>query len=312
MNFEEMIDWPETVPSTVRDRVQAIRDVAFAHAAARRSVGDEKRTARGELDQDRVKLAEYEASKDPSKAFAADQLRKRIERGTKLVASLAGREEAFSQAWSLANRLAGHIELYVRSNSSQPIFLHDGIVPKLNATETAAEGLERAARRTRTLRADRTEVLAAPFPSAVAKEIAFKDLMKRAAAAKPNVSGTIDRCRDVTFPKVRAPIEHQLHGGDATVALEVYGIDPVGLLAWLFPTEMRAAMDREIDAISEDEIALSAEQRVERLAIIDSDILASEREEATFAELAGVLPRPDIDPRAVLGLSEKMPKPVVT
>ena len=71
---------------------------------------------------------------------------------------------------------------------------------------------------------------------------------------------------------------------------------------------------QQIDAVSDDSNALTAEQRAEQLREIDLDKLAAERDEEHWVSNAidggmTVLRRPDADPRTVLGLDDSMPAP---
>jgi hypothetical protein len=120
--------------------------------------------------------------------------------------------------------------------------------------------------------------------------------------AKPDFAPLVDRGEHIRFPKNRAALQ-QYSGTD------LYAIDPIGVLMWVFKDELLAAADREIEAHGRDDIALTHEERTAKLAEIDAAILRSEREECAFAELAGRLPRADCDPRAALGLDDTMPAP---
>jgi hypothetical protein len=133
--------------------------------------------------------------------------------------------------------------------------------------------------------------------------MAREQIEKRIAAVRPDVSGLVDRCDEIEFPHSRTPLQSYGTAGAVNI------VDPVGLVAWLFPKDFHAAIDKAIDEAGDDKSALSPEQRAEKVAQIDGDILASEREEARFAELAGLLPRADIDPRAALNLADNMPAP---
>jgi hypothetical protein len=87
------------------------------------------------------------------------------------------------------------------------------------------------------------------------------------------------------------------------------------LLFWLHREALIAKVEAQIDAISDDPNALTAQQRTESLTEIDRDRLAIEREEEHWVSTAieggaNVLRRPDADPRAVLGFADDMPAPV--
>jgi hypothetical protein len=296
----ELTDFPATVPLAVQDKLQSVIDVSMTRNAALRATSAEMREAQTALHLDRERLREMERLEKSDPAALA-RAQAKAKRSGEVLAKLTAQLEELSSSWKPAHVLAQNLEHYVRANAGNGFAMFQGGVPRLQAGENARDGLERAARRTRALKADRREVLAAPLPSSLAKRFAWHEMLARIEAAKPDVTPAIDRGEPIIFPTRRL----EQYGGQQ----DLFATDPVGLMAWLFPAEVRAAIDREIDAAAEDEIALSPEQRSERLAEIDGDILASEREEAAYAELAGLLPRPDIDPRAALQLADIMPAP---
>jgi hypothetical protein len=81
----------------------------------------------------------------------------------------------------------------------------------------------------------------------------------------------------------------------------------LGLLAWMFKDALIAAIDREIDAEADDAASLSHEERQQREAEAQGDLLDIERQEAELvwqAQAQGlpVEHRADISPLALLGL----------
>jgi hypothetical protein len=83
--------------------------------------------------------------------------------------------------------------------------------------------------------------------------------------------------------------------------------DMLGLLAWMFKDALIAAIDREIDAEADDAASLSHEERQQREAEAQGDLLDIERQEAELvwqAQAQGlpVEHRADISPLALLGL----------
>jgi hypothetical protein len=291
----DLLDLPASIPEPVRSRLQDFADRAAAQNASLRDVSERMREAQRALASEKSRLVELEY--EP--ASVREPVQARIERATKVLAEQTRRVRELEPTWQAAFALSRNAESYVRANANA-IVLHTGPEPALQKGESAVEGLARAEARTRALEADWREVLAAPIPSADAKRLARLQIEARIEAARPDVTRLIDHGGEIEFPTSRTAIEHVGPG-------EFYAVDAVGLAAWLFPDAMAAALDREIDAVAEDEIALSTEARRKRLAVIDGDLLRSQREEAAFAELAGVLPRADIDPRAALGLAATMP-----
>lgn len=292
------------VPFFVTSRIRTIDDIAKERNAALRGHSDQLRSTQSDLMHARSRLAELERAGLRNEAEISQQQGKIVGMEAEL-ARLRGQIDQLGLTWRHAFKLSENLNAYVRANATSGIKLYNGSAPQPQNGERARDELERAARRTRALQADRREVMAAPIPAAVAKELAWQQVQARADAAKPDVTSLIDHGGPVRFPTVRTAIEQ--HGSMS----DLFAVDPVALLAWCFPNEVKAAIDREIDENAEDEIALSSSERIERLATIDADILWSEREECAFSELAGLLPRADIDPRAALGLADTMPAPTV-
>ncbi len=305
---EDILDWPH-VPASVRDKLQSYRDLkADRHAALVRS-SDERSATREELQKAESRLHQLRTESDNRVTVGADHpelaaLKTRIERFEATLARVNARTQELSESYQAAARLSTNMERYIREHGAEEVSLLNGDLPQLKNGERALDGVERAARRTRTLQADRNEILASPFPSSMAKQLARQQLANLIEAAAPDVEPLVYRGEPIEFPLRRVPVSQ--YGGSAAV---VNLNDHIGLLAWLFQKQFEAAIDKAIDAASDDKAALTIEQRIAKLAEIDGDILASERDEARFAELAGQLPRSTIDPRAALGLSAAMPAP---
>jgi hypothetical protein len=90
---------------------------------------------------------------------------------------------------------------------------------------------------------------------------------------------------------------------------------PLPLLFWLHREALIQKIEAQIDEISDDQNALTAEQRNAQISEIDRDRLAIQREEEFWVSSAiddgtNILRRPEADPRAVLGLADDMPAPV--
>lgn len=293
----EELNLPSSVPHTIRERIETFADIGRERSAAVIETSARRRAAMSDLEKDRAALRELERSQRNGDQIA--QFKARIERAEKDLAKLAAVLDRLTPSSQAARALTDRLIAYVRA---QPSFsLHRGGVPQLQAGETARDGLERAARTKQKLLAELQDIEARPIPSAVAKRIAREQLAARIEAVRPDAGPLLNGLGEVKFPVMRL----QQFGG----ATDVYGTDPVALLGWLLPNEMASAIDHEIDAIADDDNALTAEQRREKLAQTDASILASEREQAAYAELAGQLPPADTDPRAVLGLDGSMPAP---
>src|SRR5258708_8415212 len=132
----------------------------------------------------------------------------------------------------------------------------------------------------------------------------------------PNLFDVIDHRDRINWPTETTRLTSMpLGAGDSQLIITTVP-DTLAVLAWLHRDALIARLEGEIDRCSQDDKALSAEQRAKKSAEILSDILAAEREEETLIERmeaggALFLRRTDADPRAVLGLSSDMPAPDV-
>jgi hypothetical protein len=296
------VDILDRVPVQVADKIRTIRDVKDdRHAAASRVMDAARENAASLQTWENRKRQLYENDSDisdnhPGLLQANHEIQKLSDEQKRLVA----RQQELSTAWQAAGTLYRRCDQYLREAESSGIRVYSGTEPKLTAGERELDGYERSARRTRALKAEGDEVRARPFPTKIAKLAAREQLRPRIEAARPDVSQLVDRLEEIEFPRTS-------HFVNLGAPLETN--DPIGLLGWLFPEKFFVAIDKEIDAAGDDKIALSIDERIAKLAEIDADMLASERDEVHFAELAGLLPRPDIDPRAALNLGSDMPAP---
>jgi hypothetical protein len=293
-------DLPTTIPHSVRERLDSFRDVAAQRHGALMGASAERRRLYDLIIVGKSRLVELERA--GMKGDHPEVLRslQQLERDTAQHAVINERVQRLEPPWSDAAGLLKALETYVAAN--RLIALHAGTIPELQPGERALDGLQRATKRTEELKEERSQIASRPLPTEFARRSAREELLARMEGAKPDFAPLVDRGEHIRFPKNRAALQ-QYSGTD------LYAIDPIGVLMWVFKDELLAAADREIEAHGRDDIALTHEERTAKLAEIDAAILRSEREECAFAELAGRLPRADCDPRAALGLDDTMPAP---
>ena len=87
--------------------------------------------------------------------------------------------------------------------------------------------------------------------------------------------------------------------------------ETVGLMAWLHRDALIAAIDAEIDAVADDEHALTDADRAMKTKQLSDQLLTTERAECDLVAVTrGQIDYSDnVDPRALLGLSSDMPAP---
>jgi hypothetical protein len=108
--------------------------------------------------------------------------------------------------------------------------------------------------------------------------------------------------------RIRPPIE-QVKGVELTSPGMLASVtDAAALVAWLAPDKVIEHLEAQLDADYAGQLSLSDEEKRKRLADLDAKILAAERIEAELVWQAiergeSITFRPDIDPRAVLGIA---------
>jgi hypothetical protein len=199
------------------------------------------------------------------------------------------------------------IELITETPQDRQFVVADG--PKVPSDGAEFEIIERCRRRVRELHADHHQVDSAPWPAAVVKRRARTAI--EALAAKPLVS-VDDAHSPIEWPTraIRASTIFPVDGAAEATTSFAEDLDLQGVLVWLLQGPLIKAVEKEIDAIAEDEIALDADARKARLSQIASDMLATEREECALIwklRDKGVpfAFRHDVDPRALLGLADE-------
>jgi hypothetical protein len=174
--------------------------------------------------------------------------------------------------------------------------------PKLGKGETAIDAIERCRRRVRELAADRRAVMAAPVPSAEAKRRVRDEVDRIAAAGEIDVSGSIEGGDVLRWPTST----HHVPITGAGVGSLVQ-VDTPAVMAWLFRDQLIARLEAEVDLVADDQHALDDATRAAKLAEIELDLLATQREECALIEAAArtglTIPhRSDVAVEALLGV----------
>lgn len=182
----------------------------------------------------------------------------------------------------------------------------------LRKGERPENGLKRLRIEIDDLRDAIQQVRRAPLPSAEAKALVRVQLEEMRRRSAPDVLALVERGDAVQFPT--APVTLPLVAvamaeGAPTIRGDARGeiADATGLLAWLFPDQLQVRLEAEIDARSDDDAALSDDERDARERELRARLLHAERlEEAVICQLEGAgvaCPRRlDADARAVLGI----------
>lgn len=158
------------------------------------------------------------------------------------------------------------------------------------------------------------ELTTAPLPSSHAKEVAHRQIDDMARKAKPNVVALVRNGQPLQFSEAPANlglvavvpgiVSAPVVNGHASGTVN----DGIGLLAYMFTDQLKAFIDAEIDAISNDDTALLPQQRHFRMQEMQDSLLEAERDEERIVcliEQSGrfCARRANADPRAVLEIA---------
>jgi hypothetical protein len=151
----------------------------------------------------------------------------------------------------------------------------------LRPGERLPDAVERLRHRLRECDADRRRVEAAPFPSADAKKRLRTQIEHLASRGEPDVSVLIEHDRDLQWPTTVQTLPLVGFGKDGSALFgdaQGEALDSIGLFCWLHRPALLKAIDALIDQQSDDGVALSAVDRVAKLAAIDVDALHVQRQ----------------------------------
>jgi hypothetical protein len=264
------------LPTEARNKFAAIAQAADEAATiARRSV-------------ERVNDLRKALGNNPNHA-SAEEISDEIAR---LQLTLPLQQQRHRDLAALVTNLRGFIE-----GLGPHVALSTAKVPKLNLTdETVKQAIERTRDEIATVRSDLSLVQVAPPPKA--------ELRKR---VKAHVQDLAERgCPVVSVDANRTNLAFRWRSYQALTP-GMSGDDVAATLAWLFPDDMTKRLLAEVDRMPEPAIALSADDKRNRVAELKAKIDALEREEEALVEKAHadgyvVARRPDALPAAVLGV----------
>jgi hypothetical protein len=312
------------LPAPARVRLDKLRARADElHAALLRASDERNEYAREKLDAERRlheltdKVAAMGKGNMPVDADhpAAKQAIARRDRAAAQLEQANDRYEARSARWHDAKGLVSGIERWLSAlPPDAKIKSYAGPPPKSAKGETAFAAIERV-RRTRTeLEAAVHKVRSAPVLSSTAKARIKSEVDALAQAGRPDVWPAVENRESVRWPtrSINARVMGVAVTQGAPTNLDGHAIaelpNTLALMLWLFKDHVIAALNREVDQISDDKAALSDEERaLQENALLESILDAERAEEALIqiAEAEGmeVGRRRDADPSAVLNIT---------
>ncbi|MGU3417752.1 hypothetical protein [Methylobacterium sp. D54C] len=254
--------------------------------------------------------AEIDNFERQTKAYVDDPRYKQLQRG--LITARNTRDtskrryEEKSETGGTLVALRSSIDEWLGEHHHKVIVPYDHPAPKLLKGEFPVAAVGRVRGLITEKRQERARVSRASIPAAEAKEAARAFVAQTATLARPDVSTLLAGSHEVYFPALASSAMMPVNNADfgmIVIGGKVY--DGLALACWLQPETVIAAIDRDIDAAAVDKSAIPTATRIARLAELDAEILAAERDEVAFiamAEAQGAVinHRRDVDPRALL------------
>jgi hypothetical protein len=200
-------------------------------------------------------------------------------RADKIAAELARLrevEEVRAHRYGETSGLVQNLEDYVRrGRPSGTIFaaVADREPPQLKGKENFADAIEARRRQVRVCLADRHAVESAPVFASNPKAKNRERVSRLRSVGQPSVGRMVAfEGAEAEFPT--QTIQAQVHMQKELGLTFIEMVDPLALIAWLFPDQLISALDREIDLVADDANALDDAVRATKLATIAADLLA--------------------------------------
>lgn len=294
----------------IRDRAEELRLLTSATLDQMHQARDDVYRGRAEVQRLTHRSYERNGTSTPLPANDPEVMRVKAEADGAITrrTTFSSRYEDRSRQAQSVQQLVTRIEGWVADSASASLaFLPiEHAAPKLGKNEHLLDAIDRVRRRGRELAADRHRIESAPIFAAEAKAKARTYLEELAARARPDVFGLIERSGTVEWPRLAdVPVQPLIGPNGTLLGMGGSVRDGLALAALLQRDAMLALLDREIGAVADDASAMTDADRAGRIAEIEGDILANERDEEALimmAEADGreVSRRADADPRAVL------------
>jgi hypothetical protein len=143
--------------------------------------------------------------------------------------------------------------------------------------ETAQEAVSKLRAEIAAVNAQLVQVRSAPLPTADRVKAAEEYVIRRAAVTGPRISVVRDQL--------------QVQWQDDVIASKQ---DLIGVLCWLTPASVLAALKREIEETPSPVNAMSTPDRERKIAELSASLLALERKESALLDFDTILPRPEM------------------
>lgn len=330
----------DLLPAAVQEKLDELMDRRDAAHAGLMRIEDERQEARADLQRSAARLSQMEDAagrsmfrkvtplppkdsggigqrfetrtvqppSDEDLVVQRAEVAKLQRRMDRINASYNRASAQFRAIAGPADRIAVYVE---RRLASGAVKFAEPIQVRLSKGQTAPDAVEAIRTEIADLKASISTVETAPRPSAETKAAARQMVEALAESGRPDLAPSVQHAEAPRWPTTLC----ENFAGRPLLDLEAARqFDTPGLLAWLLKDRLIAALDAEIDALTDDAAAIATADRPKRVAELKAQALDAELREEAFivaAEHQGVTidRRHDIDPRAFLGLTVAAPEP---
>ncbi|WP_448041103.1 hypothetical protein [Bradyrhizobium liaoningense] len=298
----------EVLPAEAREKVADLHRRRADVTTLYRSVFEDEQMLRAEIFKHEVRIAELMEPRgqggfgldDSAPQVVAEQ--KRLAQKRSDLARLLTLKEARSSDGRRLGELLRSIEQAIAGRPAGTV----GKMVEIDPPSFKGDLIDAIAgkqRRGRELRADLARIRCAPHPSAARKAAMVEQVAGWVEQGRPDAAASIEHGAPITWPLANCRFDVHNAGPGAIAFGQL--VDVVAFMAWWDRQGMIERLSAELDAVADDDAALSDEERREQEAQTLADLLAVEREECRLVEIAQMqgLPadfRADADPRAIL------------
>lgn len=222
-----------------------------------------------------------------------------------------------SQVFNARGAVTESIKSWFKKCPGDTVFKsYEGPPLKRAVKKPTIDDVERCREDRRGLVVELGKVELAPRPTSELMKLAREKVEALGQRGIPDIMEFIRSGEKISWPTIQLTLGAAAGRGEDTIRGYAGGktVDVIGLLCWLEPDRLIAALDKEIEALVDDKDALDDKTRAARKSKLLSDVLTLEREEEGLIELAQlhgttIFRRGDADPRAILNLSSELPGP---
>jgi hypothetical protein len=304
------------LPPGAQRKLLRLREEVDNQRAAQRDVSDQKNDAITERQAAASRMRQLEAQMVAPDHESMVQAQHNLEAASARIRDL---DERTKRLQSQSGRLLANTEQWLRRiPRGVALDEHAGqLAGSPKKGQTLPEAIEAARTQVQELRVELHRVHNAPQHSSVSKAQAERQVDELARRGAPDVLRLVEFGGPLAWPMAsnRADIYgHVAMENAPRIAGFAQGqqFDSQAFMAWLFRDQIIEKLHGTIDELASDGDALTDEERAARIANLHAATLAAERLEEALSEAAEaqgtvVQRRPEIDPRAFLGLADDLP-----